>query len=80
MTISLEVDNRQDLELLLLFANRLGIKLVKKTKPPKKEEKELARALKIIEAGVDMPEERLQAMLKWHEEDRNDDSRSNRPT
>ena len=95
-TISIEVADKNDLQLLLLLVKRLGLKIVKNpgikegaTSPSQvkngataiieEPESEIEYHRQIIEAGTDMSEERLQEMLAWLEEDRQDDSRSNRP-
>ncbi len=79
-TVSIEVTDQNDLQLLLLLVNRLGLKIV--STPPKvvEEKKDLAYYKKIVQTNRKMTEERMQEMLQWLEEDRNDESRSNRPS
>lgn len=68
-TVTLEVENDKDLELLYLLVERLGIRVVDDTRS----EEELARAREIIDAGVpDMTKSRLNEMLEWLEESRQD--------
>ncbi len=79
-TVSIEVTDQNDLQLLLLLVKRLGLKIV--STPPKvvEEKKDLAYYKKIVQTNRKMTEERMQEMLQWLEEDRNDESRSNRPS
>ena len=72
MTISLDVNNRTDLELLLLLANRLGIRILNKHELIEKKEGQLQKDLQIIQAGVNLPEERLNSMLEQLETSRED--------
>jgi len=68
-TVTLEVENDKDLELLYLLVERLGIRVVDDTRS----EEELAKAREIIDAGVpDMTKSRLNEMLAWLEESRQD--------
>jgi len=79
-TVSIEVSDQNDLQLLLLLVKRLGLKIV--STPPKfvEEKKDLAYYKKIVENNRSMTDERMQEMLDWLEEDRNDESRSIRPS
>lgn len=68
-TVTLQVENDKDLELLYLLVERLGIRVVDDTRS----EEELARAREIIDAGVpDITKSRLNEMLEWLEESRQD--------
>lgn len=68
-TVTLQVENDKDLELLYLLVERLGIRVVDDTRS----EEELAKAREIIDAGVpDMTKSRLNEMLEWLEESRQD--------
>lgn len=68
-TVTLEVKNDKDLELLYMLAERLGIHVVDEARS----EEDLAKARAIVEAGVtDMTEARLKEMLLWLEEGRAD--------
>jgi len=67
-TVTLEVENDKDLELLYLLVERLGIRVVDDTRS----EEELAKAREVIDAGTDMTKEELAAFLEWHEADRAD--------
>lgn len=91
-TISIEVSDKNDLQLLLLLVKRLGLKIVKtpaQTAEPGNSgnatnkaagDTELEYHRRIIETGGVMTEKRMQEMLDWLEEDRQDDSRSSRPS
>ncbi len=68
-TVTLQVENDKDLELLYLLVERLGIRVVDDTRS----EEELTKAREIIDAGVpDMTKSRLNEMLEWLEESRQD--------
>ncbi|MCB0519766.1 MAG: hypothetical protein H6577_15160 [Lewinellaceae bacterium] len=96
------MEDKNDLQLLLLLVKRLGLKIVDKSALPngsdeaflkqknikpslwKKDkplsEEELAYHRKIIETGGVMTDDRMKEMLEQLNKDRNDDSRSSRPS
>lgn len=67
-TVTLEVKNDKDLELLYMLAERLGIHVVDEARS----EEDLAKARAIIEAGTNITKDELKAFLEWHEADRAD--------
>lgn len=73
-TISIEVSDKNDLQLLLMLVQRLGLKFkqVEKNGSSKSKKEDLEYHRKIIEAGLNLPEERLNEMLKSVEEGRKD--------
>ena len=72
MTVSLDVNDRTDLELLLLLANRLGIRILNKHELIEKKDVQLKNDLKTIQAGINLSESRLNNMLDKLEESRDD--------
>jgi hypothetical protein len=83
-TVSIEVTDQNDLQLLLLLVERLGLKIVKNPADKKdisavstlknnvtfvveEPESDLEYHRKIIKAGTDMSEERMQEMLAWRD-------------
>ncbi|MBI5914448.1 MAG: hypothetical protein HY842_03665 [Bacteroidetes bacterium] len=81
-TVSIEVSDKNDLQLLLMLVQRLGLKFkqVEKNGSSEPQKKDLEYHRNIIKNGGIMTEVRMNEMLKWHEEDRSDDSRSARPS
>ena len=69
-TIIIELENDEDKHLILMLLKRLGLRWVIKPVLKTPDNDELKNSLKIIEAGVDAEEGRLQEILSWHEEDR----------
>ncbi|MDX1943279.1 MAG: hypothetical protein SFU99_22125 [Saprospiraceae bacterium] len=67
-TVTLEVKNDKDLELLYMLTERLGIHVVDEARS----EEDLAKARAIIEAGTNITKDELKAFLEWHEADRAD--------
>ncbi|MCF8244560.1 MAG: hypothetical protein K9J37_08360 [Saprospiraceae bacterium] len=81
-TVSIEVSDKNDLQLLLMLVQRLGLKFkqVEKNGASKPEKKDLEYHRNIIKTGGLMTDDRMNEMLKWLEEDRSDDARSARPS
>ncbi|MBK9014990.1 MAG: hypothetical protein IPM82_13465 [Saprospiraceae bacterium] len=81
-TVSIEVSDKNDLQLLLMLVQRLGLKFkqVEKNGASEPQKKDLEYHRNIIKNGGIMTEDRMNEMLKWLEEDRSDDSRSARPS
>ena len=73
-TVSIEVPDKNDLQLLLMLVQRLGFKFkqVEKKTVPNSQKKDLEYHRKIIEAGVAIPKERLHEILKSIDEGRQD--------
>ncbi len=81
-TVSIDVTDKNDLQLLLMLVQRLGLKFkqVEKNGTTISQKKDLEYHRNIIKTGGLMTNDRMNEMLKWLEEDRSDDSRSARPS
>ncbi|GEM_PF-1024733 len=73
-TVSIEVSDKNDLQLILMLVQRLGLKFkqVEKNGSSKTEKKDLDYHRNIIKNGGKMTEDRMNEMLKSIEEDRQD--------
>jgi hypothetical protein len=77
-TISIQVSDKYDLQLILLLVKRLGLKIIEQPAIEIKKNEDIEYHRNVIKNSGLMTEERMQDMLNWLEEDRKNDSRSTR--